>query len=56
MYFKAIGYISYQGKDIFQYRVTCIKDLYIIINHFNNYPLLGEKSKSLQKWIKELNN
>lgn len=42
MYFKAIGYISYQGKDIFQYRVTCIKDLYIIINHFNNYPLLTQ--------------
>uniref|UniRef100_UPI00257ADB90 hypothetical protein n=1 Tax=Heterobasidion annosum TaxID=13563 RepID=UPI00257ADB90 len=30
--------------------------LKFIINHFNNYPLLGEKSKSLQKWIKELNN
>jgi hypothetical protein len=42
VYFKGIGYISYQGKDIFQYRVTCIKDLYIIINHFNNYPLLTQ--------------
>ena len=42
MYFKGIGNISYKGKDIFQYRVTCIKDLHIIINHFYNYPLLTQ--------------
>lgn len=30
--------------------------LKFIINHFNNYPLLGEKNKSLQNLINELNN
>ena len=30
--------------------------LKFIINHFLCYPLLGEKSKSIQKFIKELNN
>ena len=30
--------------------------LNFIINHFLNFPLLGEKSESLQKFIKELNN
>jgi cytochrome c oxidase subunit 1 len=30
--------------------------LKFIINHFNNYPLLGEKAESLKKLIKELEN
>ena len=30
--------------------------LKFIINHFYNYPLLGEKSESLNKFINELNN
>lgn len=28
------------GKELCQYRVTSIKDLEIIINHFENYPLI----------------
>ena len=43
--------------DNFYYLEVYKKEkLKFIINHFINYPLLGEKSKSLQKFIKELNN
>jgi hypothetical protein len=31
------------GKDSIQYRVESIKDLAIIINHFDNYPLKTKK-------------
>lgn len=36
------------GKELCQYRVTSIKDLEIIINHFDNYPLITQKWSDYQ--------
>jgi len=36
------------GKELCQYRVTSIKDLEIIINHFENYPLITQKWSDYQ--------
>jgi len=38
-----VGSITKKGKDQNQYRVTSIKDLRIIINHFEKYPLITQK-------------
>ena len=39
-----VGSITKQGSESYQYRVSSVKDLNIIINHFNNYPLITQKS------------
>jgi len=36
------------GKDTCQYRVSSLKDLEIIINHFENYPLITQKWSDCQ--------
>lgn len=41
--FFGVGNISFMGEDAVQYRVESLKDLAIIINHFNKYPLLTKK-------------
>jgi len=41
--FFGIGTISKLGNNIKQYRVTSIKELQIIINHFDKYPLITKK-------------
>lgn len=38
-----VGKINTQGKSAVQYRVESIKDLSVIINHFENYPLVTVK-------------
>jgi len=38
-----VGKIHKQGKDSVQYRVESIKELQVIIDHFDNYPLLSAK-------------
>ena len=38
-----VGKIHKHGKDSLQFRVESIKDLQIIINHFENYPLISAK-------------
>lgn len=38
-----VGIISKQGKDSIQYRVIGLKDLKVIIDHFEKYPLLTKK-------------
>jgi hypothetical protein len=43
IFFRGIGNILKQDKDLFQYRVTSIKDLMLIIEHFENYPLITQK-------------
>jgi hypothetical protein len=42
-------YGKFYSLEIYK-RETLIK----IINHFNNYPLLGEKNKSLNKFIQKI--
>ena len=37
------GKIYKQGVDSMQYRVSSLKNLNIIINHFDNYPLITQK-------------
>lgn len=38
-----IGSIPLHGKDAVQYRVSYIKDLQVIVDHFNNFPLITHK-------------
>jgi len=41
--FFAVGNISFMGENAVQYRVESLKDLAIIINHFDKYPLITKK-------------
>jgi len=41
--FFAVGNISFMGENAVQYRVESLKDLAIIINHYNKYPLITKK-------------
>ena len=38
-----VGSISKQSESTYQYRIQSIKDMVIVIKHFENYPLLSEK-------------
>ena len=38
-----LGSITKQGLNSTQYRVNTVKDLSIIINHFDKYPLITQK-------------
>lgn len=38
-----VGKIYSPRKDVKQYRVTSTKELHIIINHFDKYPLITKK-------------
>ena len=38
-----IGSIDRQGENAIQYRISAIKDLEIVINHFDNFPLITQK-------------
>lgn len=42
-FFNGVGSISVHGTNTMQYRVSSIADLYIIINHFDLFPLLTQK-------------
>jgi hypothetical protein len=42
-YFGGVGSITKEREDTIQYRVSSIKDFNVIINHFDNYPLLTQK-------------
>jgi len=42
-FFGGIGVISKLKKDMVQFRVFSIKELEIIINHFDQYPLISKK-------------
>lgn len=44
-YFKGVGIINKQGEDLVQYRVTSLKDLRIIVDHFEYYPLITQKKQ-----------
>jgi LAGLIDADG endonuclease len=42
LFFNVGNIISY-GEDVIQFKVRSIKDLKIIIDHFEKYPLLTQK-------------
>jgi len=46
--FLGVGNITKQGKDSVQFRVTSVKDLRVIINHFDKYPLITQKFADYQ--------
>lgn len=41
--FLGVGNITKQRKDSIQYRVYSVKDLAVIIDHFEKYPLITQK-------------
>ena len=41
--FFGVGKITKHGENSLQYTVKSLKDLDIIISHFNKYPLLSQK-------------
>ena len=41
--FFCAGYINKQGSEAYQFRVYSIKDLRVLINHFDRYPLITQK-------------
>lgn len=44
------------GDDVFYYQISTVKDLMLVINHFENYPLISENDfYSLNIFLKELN-
>jgi len=38
-----VGNITKQGKDSIQYCVGSVKDLQVVIDHFDKYPLISQK-------------
>lgn len=42
-FFDGIGLIRNQTKDLIEFKVLSIKDLNVIINHFDKYPLMSKK-------------
>ena len=42
-FFKGVGKIDRNGKDAYQYRVYSMKDLAVIIAHFDKYSLITQK-------------
>ena len=41
--YLGVGGINSNNLNLNQYCVTSLKDLAIIINHFDNYPLITQK-------------
>jgi hypothetical protein len=41
--YLGVGEIYTQGTDSIQYRVFSIKDLQLVIDHFDKYPLISQK-------------
>jgi LAGLIDADG endonuclease len=45
---RGVGNITNHGKDSIQLRITSIKELEVIINHFDNHPLITQKLADYQ--------
>ena len=50
-----VGYITQHGKNTLQYRVKSVKDLNLIVEHFENYPLQTTKHVHFILWSRVLN-
>ena len=42
-FFNGVGFIGKLADDSVQYRVTSLKDLEVLIAHFDKYPLMTQK-------------
>ena len=51
---NGVGNIVSQEKENIQYRVSSIKDLQVIVDHFNKFPLLTKKRADYELLIKVL--
>ena len=47
-FFMDIGSISSHGKDMVQFRISSIKDLQVVVDHFNDFPLISQKWSDFQ--------
>ena len=43
-----VGTVTYRGSDCIQYWVGSLKDLQVIVHHFDNYPLISQKWSDYQ--------
>lgn len=43
LYFNDVGGIHKHGKESVHYRVSSMKDISVLLNHFDNHPLLTQK-------------
>lgn len=50
-----VGRIDKHGTQSYEYRASSVKDLAVIINHFNNYPLITQKFKDYQLFYQAFN-
>jgi hypothetical protein len=48
LFFGGIGTINPHGKNKIQYRVSSIKELQVIIQHFDSFPLITQKWSDFQ--------
>ena len=49
-----VGKIYKHGQDLFMYRVSFLKNLRVITRHFENYPLISQKSADYLLFKKNL--
>ena len=49
-----VGNLYKLGKNAIEYRVSSIKDLMVIVNHFEKFPLITQKSADFELWKKAL--
>ena len=54
--FFGVGKVTDRGKDAVQYRVSSIKELVAIVEHFDKFPLISKKWADYQlfKWAVEI--
>lgn len=50
-----VGEIYKSRYDLYEYKVSSIKDILPIINHFDNYPLITNKSADYKLFKKAFN-
>jgi LAGLIDADG endonuclease len=54
-FFGGVGSITKQGRNCFQYRVSSVKDLVLIIEHFDIYQLITQKKADFEIFKKVFN-
>jgi len=53
--FLCAGNINKQGSEAYQFRVDSVKGLRVIINHFDRYPLISQKSADYELFKQAFN-
>jgi hypothetical protein len=54
-YFGGVGVVVDRKDDVFYYRVSQVKDLMLVINHFDKYPLLSQKRVDFELFKQVIN-